>query len=239
MKNHYDILGISRDASPEQIKTAYRKLSIKFHPDKNQGEEFFSDMFKQINEAYTILYNPNSRKVYDIQLYKFEHPDPIYQKVYQEPKPTTQPNPSPKNNYSEPEDKWVPVRKWREKRNILLIVNIILISIAVLFPKKKNNSNLPPSNAITYKSKEIIRHHKRKHQIAKPIVTTYKKTVDSLRTDDVSIYQSQIPSKNTDTNKILSAKSSIPTDTLNKINTHRTKKRFFKRLFGKKKNDTT
>lgn len=62
MKNHYQTLGIKRDASIEDIKKAYRKLAQKFHPDKNEGDEFFEERFKEIQEAYEIL-SDSSRKI--------------------------------------------------------------------------------------------------------------------------------------------------------------------------------
>lgn len=55
MKNYYEILGLNENASQAQIKTAYRKLSQKFHPDKNQGDPYFTEMFKNVNEAYEHL----------------------------------------------------------------------------------------------------------------------------------------------------------------------------------------
>ena len=65
MKNYYDLLGVKQNCTQEEIRKAYRKLSIKFHPDKNDGDEFFSEMFKQINEANEVLSNPNKRIQYD------------------------------------------------------------------------------------------------------------------------------------------------------------------------------
>lgn len=65
MKDYYYILGVARTASPEEIKQAYRKLSLKFHPDKNAGDKFFEDRFKEINEAYEVLFNPSKRFSYD------------------------------------------------------------------------------------------------------------------------------------------------------------------------------
>ena len=65
MKDYYYILGVARTASPEEIRQAYRKLSLKFHPDKNAGDKFFEDRFKEINEAYEVLYNPVRRLNYD------------------------------------------------------------------------------------------------------------------------------------------------------------------------------
>lgn len=65
MTDYYKILGIEKTATQEEIKKAYRKLSIKFHPDKNNGDAFFENMFKQIQEAYETLGNTQSRNEYD------------------------------------------------------------------------------------------------------------------------------------------------------------------------------
>jgi curved DNA-binding protein CbpA len=65
MKDYYYILGLKENASLEEVKKAYRKLSLKFHPDKNDGDTFFAERFKDINEAYEILSNLNLREKYD------------------------------------------------------------------------------------------------------------------------------------------------------------------------------
>ncbi len=67
MKNHYEILGLGTDAGFEDIRKAYRKLSVKFHPDKNEGDLYFASMFRQINEAYQVLSDPAKRQAYDRQ----------------------------------------------------------------------------------------------------------------------------------------------------------------------------
>ncbi len=61
-KDYYQILGVSRDASQEEIKKAYRRLAHKYHPDKEGGNE---EKFKEINEAYQVLSDPQKRKQYD------------------------------------------------------------------------------------------------------------------------------------------------------------------------------
>jgi len=66
--NYYDILGIPQTTTADEVKKAYRKLSLKFHPDKKEGDEYFSQMFKQINIAYNTLIDPEKRKLYDFQL---------------------------------------------------------------------------------------------------------------------------------------------------------------------------
>lgn len=63
--NHYQILGIERNATDEQIKSAYRKLAKKYHPDVNGGDKSSEDMFKKVNEAYEVLSNAASRLAYD------------------------------------------------------------------------------------------------------------------------------------------------------------------------------
>lgn len=60
--NYYDILGVSKDASEDEIKRAYRKLALKTHPDKNGGDD---TMFKKINLAYETLSDPDKRNAYD------------------------------------------------------------------------------------------------------------------------------------------------------------------------------
>lgn len=65
MTDYYKILGVKNTASQEEIKKAYRKLSIKFHPDKNDGDVFFENMFKQIQEAYETLKDEQKRKDFD------------------------------------------------------------------------------------------------------------------------------------------------------------------------------
>jgi len=64
-RDYYEILGIDRDASPEEIKKAYRKLAHQHHPDKNSGDRSAEERFKEISEAYEILSNPEKRQTYD------------------------------------------------------------------------------------------------------------------------------------------------------------------------------
>lgn len=65
MKDYYRILGINNGASKDEIRTAYRKLSKKFHPDVNQGDKFFEQRFKEIEEAYNVLMNNFNDKIVD------------------------------------------------------------------------------------------------------------------------------------------------------------------------------
>jgi molecular chaperone DnaJ len=64
-KDFYSILGVSKDASPEDIKRAYRKLAQKLHPDANPGDDPAEERFKAISEAYGVIGNEERRKEYD------------------------------------------------------------------------------------------------------------------------------------------------------------------------------
>lgn len=64
-KDFYSILGISRTASTEEIKKAYRKLAMKYHPDKNAGDVTAENKFKEASEAYEVLRDPKRRQMYD------------------------------------------------------------------------------------------------------------------------------------------------------------------------------
>ena len=64
MQDHYEILGVSKNASPDEIKSAYRKLSKQFHPDVNKDPNA-EEKFKQINEAYSVLSDPNKKAQID------------------------------------------------------------------------------------------------------------------------------------------------------------------------------
>ncbi|MEC5156221.1 J domain-containing protein [Chryseobacterium sp. MP_3.2] len=68
MKNYYYFLGILENASEEDIKKAYRKLSLKYHPDKNPNDDFFENRFREIQEAYDILGDKEKRRIYDENL---------------------------------------------------------------------------------------------------------------------------------------------------------------------------
>ncbi|MCJ8154722.1 J domain-containing protein [Chryseobacterium sp. SSA4.19] len=68
MKDYYYFLGISHDASEEDVKKAYRKLSLKYHPDKNENDDFFADRFREIQEAYETLSDKSRRYSYDQNL---------------------------------------------------------------------------------------------------------------------------------------------------------------------------
>src|SRR5919202_6703296 len=64
-EDFYQVLGVKRDAKPEEIKKAYRRLARKYHPDVNPGDKASEERFKHITEAHEVLSDPKKRQVYD------------------------------------------------------------------------------------------------------------------------------------------------------------------------------
>ena len=64
-RDYYEVLGLTKGASEEEIKSAYRKLAMKYHPDKNPGDKEAEEKFKEINEAFSVLSDPDQKSKYD------------------------------------------------------------------------------------------------------------------------------------------------------------------------------
>ena len=64
-RDYYEVLGVSREASEDEIKRAYRKLAFKYHPDRNPGDKEAESKFKEAAEAYDVLRDANKRARYD------------------------------------------------------------------------------------------------------------------------------------------------------------------------------
>ena len=64
-RDYYEVLGVSKSATADEIKKAYRKLAIKYHPDKNPDDKEAEEKFKEAAEAYDVLSNPDKRSRYD------------------------------------------------------------------------------------------------------------------------------------------------------------------------------
>ena len=64
-RDYYDVLGVNKSASPEELKSAYRKLAVKYHPDKNPGDKRAEDRFKEASEAYGVLSDKSKKESYD------------------------------------------------------------------------------------------------------------------------------------------------------------------------------
>ncbi len=75
-RDYYEVLGIQKGASADEIKKAYRQMAKKYHPDLNKGDANAEQMFKDVNEAYSVLSDPDKKAKYD----RFGHAgvDPSY-----------------------------------------------------------------------------------------------------------------------------------------------------------------
>jgi uncharacterized protein (TIGR02145 family) len=139
MKNYYYILGIHSAATESEIKKAYRKLSLKFHPDKNDGDKFFEDRFKEINEAYENLIIPEKRKVYDEILNEQENQE---EQTRQEQRDQVQKNQEEhrRHGQSEHEQKRLIAKFVRPFFFIALVSVVCCIFIFYFFQSRKSRS---------------------------------------------------------------------------------------------------
>ena len=64
-RDYYEVLGVSKTASADEIKSAYRKLAMKYHPDRNPGDKAAEEKFKEAAEAYDVLHDAQKRQAYD------------------------------------------------------------------------------------------------------------------------------------------------------------------------------
>src|SRR5690242_13464026 len=81
-KNYYDILGVKKSASADDIRKAFRKLARKHHPDVNPGDKAAEEKFKAISEANDILSDPKKRKIYDQLGFYSDNIDPATAEAY-------------------------------------------------------------------------------------------------------------------------------------------------------------
>lgn len=139
-KNYYDLLGVSTMASPEEIKKAYRKLALKYHPDTNQGQS--AEIFKELTEAYKVLISPESRFTYDASL---NTPPPQA--------PPTKSRPTPGARQSTPPKRTAPTKPMSTGRHLVYHLNVSLEDVFAGVTKnisymrtvngKRQNSSIP------------------------------------------------------------------------------------------------
>lgn len=155
MKNYYEILGIPPSASDAVVKSAYRKLAIKLHPDKNEGDAFYDDFFKNVNEAYSILGNKESRTKYDAVLFqKRKENSTGYTTATEKPTPNTQQTYTKRSYYSV----WDSVNEAKKNRNIAIWINLIVLTILiiVLYVPKSWSTEYSEQNTVIVREGKVI-----------------------------------------------------------------------------------
>ena len=174
MRDYYYILGVEENASSQEIKSAYRKLSHKFHPDKNDGEKFFEERFKEIQIAYEVLSDGEKRKEYDTKLSNFKSAKPNYnsrteedlrqkyeeelkrreeeiRKKYHEKEDNFKTKTKPKNkNFGG--EKVTREKKFNFNINYLFLLFIVISAIVFFLPPLKINNE--PDKSINQKKSE-------------------------------------------------------------------------------------
>lgn len=131
MKDYYYILGVTPASSKEEIRKAYLKLSTKFHPDKNNGDKFFEERFKEINEAYEVLSNTEKKFRYDQirESNKTPPPPPPFTQPRTASPPPRQPNPPKSKNIKDKPD---PITYG--------VIALLIVGVLVsMLPKKKQS----------------------------------------------------------------------------------------------------
>jgi DnaJ-class molecular chaperone len=116
MKNVYQIFGIARTATSDEIKRVYRKLSMKYHPDKNPGNKKSEEIFKEINEANEILSDAGKRQVYDDNLRQEEINSQTFANTIQKENSKT---------------------NWAAAVSILIILVVSIVATAIIYSKYK------------------------------------------------------------------------------------------------------
>src|ERR1700724_2312800 len=81
-KDYYEILGVKKSASSEEIRKAFRKLARKYHPDVNPGDKSAEEKFKSLSEANDVLSDPKKRKIYDQVGFYSDNIDPATAEAY-------------------------------------------------------------------------------------------------------------------------------------------------------------
>jgi len=139
MRNYYDILGISTNATQVEIKAAFKKLAVKYHPDKNNGDEHMEERFKEINLVYQVLSNPFEKAKYDITLIYGQSSQSSNSSPYTDYSHTKQENYSrQKTQYSNPTYR-EPKINWRENwiatayalGFTFIVASVFMIGIAI------------------------------------------------------------------------------------------------------------
>ena len=150
MASHYAILGLSKNATKLEIRLAYRKLALKYHPDKTGGNKSAELLFKEINNAYQILSNPEKRAQYDFEL---NYSNPFSKKPYASPKDIYW-----RPNYSYTSHNHTVQRNKESKQNFIIswIVTGIMTAIVLLLLSVEDHYRDKQKQEFAQKQSELL-----------------------------------------------------------------------------------
>jgi hypothetical protein len=166
VKDYYQILGLDPNCSENEIKIAYKKLAIKFHPDKNQGDKFFLEMFKEVQEAYYVLGDPTKRKAYNNKINS--QTQTYNQPTYRKPEP------------SEPRPQYEPKKSNREQKEFpeiiltilseliqhpIILIAIIISIVGVINTIKKPKYSKTYISSVSYSSSSAFDYKKEQERL--------------------------------------------------------------------------
>lgn len=204
MTNYYDILGISIDATQSDIKSAYRKLSFKFHPDKNNGEAFFEEIYKKVNLAYEVLSDVRKRAEYDKELIKYNDNGRLI-KDYQSKEAQYRQQQQAWHSKNSPNQPQAKNNSNKKSLNIYYILIpaalfFIVLMINTLFKQEKKVSNIDSVVHVTESKKVPRKTRRHKHNSA---------TINNTSLNN-SIEKKINPSDSNGITSVTSAKPIIP-----------------------------
>lgn len=168
MKDYYYILGIKQDANTEEIKSAYRKMSHIFHPDKNKNDSFYEKQFIEITEAYQVLIDSESRKDYDRKRNTYYLNFQIA--TIQKDNVTSSPNKQPKKNVL-------------TSSHLLFFLLIIIILGLLIFGLKQKQYK----SQVTLINDSLNTEIKNRDQINQDTIKTFLEQVKDLNTENLQL----------------------------------------------------
>lgn len=230
MKDYYYLFGLKNDCSQEDIKKAYRELSVKFHPDKNDGKSYYSQRFQDINEANEILSNPIKRAEYDRKLNSsFKEKDFENQSVKNQEK-------SPSNKNEKSSSSKSGISEYFTFTKFLLLVFFILL-IIFYFKKKmiQSSSKNDEKPQIEVSDNKKTKPNSIKKKVKKKVLITNHskaKKVEATAPSSANTNTENITPETEPTVKVEEKNDNINLESVEEVKVK--KKGFLRRLFSKK-----
>ncbi|MFC6996636.1 tetratricopeptide repeat protein [Rufibacter roseus] len=176
-KNYYHTLGLSPNATAAEIKAAYKRLALKFHPDKNPGNVRAEEQFKLVNEAYQVLSNPRRRATYDLQR-QYEQQQRQAQ-AYSNPRYHHTRSPA---GYRERYYRQRPQQKANfSKRDIQIVLGVVLLALLLALGLKLGWDHLVYSRVVEQAQEAELTGQWEQAQEAYSTVLEYKPELQEMR----------------------------------------------------------